>query len=94
MKLLHDGIEVGKIDDVSQEGVWMNGRVRLNAKGEQLKHFFYYMTNDEYDLDEDPPFGADLLNPENWHVDENGRQRGIEVPAVHSDGTIEWRWRQ
>jgi len=93
MKLLHGGNEVGEIYDVSQEGVWMNGRIHLNAKGEELRQFFDYMTDEKYGLDEEPPFGPDLLAPENWHVDENGKRRGIEVPAVHPDGIIEWRWR-
>ncbi len=93
MKLLHDGHEVGEIEEVSQEGVWMNGRIRLNPKGEELRQFFDYMTDEEHGLDEDPPFGPDLLEPENWHVDVNGKRMGIEVPAVHSDGIIEWRWR-
>lgn len=42
---------------------------------------------------EDPPFGEDYLNPENWFVvEETGRKRGIEIPAVNHDHSIDWRW--
>jgi len=93
MKLLHDGNEIGVIDDLSQEGVWMNGRVHLNDKGDELRPFFDYMTDEKHGLDEDPPFEQCLLDPESWFIVEHEVRRGIEVPAVHPDGIIEWRWR-
>lgn len=93
MKLLHNGNEIGEIDDVSQEEFWMYGRIHLNSKGEELRPFFDYMTDERHGLDEPPPFDDCLLDSANWRVEENGVRKGIEVPAIHPDGIIAWRWR-
>jgi hypothetical protein len=93
MKLLHKKDVIGEITDVGQDDFWMLGRVQLNSEGQSLRQFFDYMTDEGNSLREDPPFGADLLNPETWHIIEKDDMRGIEVPAVYPDGLIYWRWR-
>jgi hypothetical protein len=93
MKLYHGTTHVADISDVSAEGIWMSGRIRLTAEGTSYRPFFEYMTDDRHGLDETPPFGNDLLNADEWFVLDNGKRAGIEVPAVHPDGTVEWRWR-
>lgn len=93
MSLWYNGVNIGAITDIDQDGFWMNGRICLNARGEQLRVFFNYMTDESRGLDEDPPFDQELLNEENWSVESNGLSRGITVPAIHPDGIIEWKWR-
>jgi hypothetical protein len=92
MKLYHGDRFLGDISQVGVEGVWMNGEIKLSPSAADYHPFFEFMT-DETRGAEAPPFGEDLLDPENWYVEENGQKRGIEVPAVHRDGSIEWRWR-
>jgi hypothetical protein len=92
MKLYYRDTFLGDISVIEAEGVWTSGEIELSPKAADFRQFFGYMT-DETKAMEEPPFGDDLLNPENWYVEENGQKRGIEVPAVHTDGSIEWRWR-
>jgi hypothetical protein len=92
MKLLYNSEVIGDITEVSAEDFWMNGRVELNQKGEELRDFFNFMT-DERQGHVEPPFGSALLEPDAWHVLENRNARGIDVPAVHPDGVIFWRRR-
>ncbi len=92
LKLYHRDTLLGDITNVSQEGVWMSGDLVPTPAAAAYRDFFTYMT-DENKGQEDPPFGEDYLDPENWFVvDDGGRKRGIEVPAVHADQSIEWRW--
>jgi hypothetical protein len=93
IRLYHGGVLLGNITNIGQEGVWMSGTVRLTQEGSAYGDFFSYMTDESKGL-EDPPFGRDLLDPNNWFIeDERGMRRGIEVPAVHDDNSIEWRWK-
>lgn len=92
-KLYHRSTLLGEITDVSREGVWMNGQFEPGPEAVAYRDFFSYMT-DEAKGQQDPPFGEEYLNPDNWHLEEeDGQRREIEVPAVHNDQSIEWRWR-
>lgn len=92
MKLYHGAVLLGEIGNISQEGSWMYGELVKTPAASQYEDFFAWMT-DEEKQSEDPPFSDDYLNPDNWSIeDETGKRRGIEVPAVHDDGSIEWRW--
>jgi hypothetical protein len=92
MKLYHGDRFLGDISPVGVEGVWMSGEIKLSPVAADYRSFFEFMT-DETGGAEDPPFGESLLDPENWYVLDKGQKRGIEVPAVHPDGSIDWRWR-
>lgn len=92
LKLYHRDTLIGEITNVSQEGVWMNGDLIPTSAAEGYQEFFAFLT-DEGKGQQDPPFDEEYLNPQNWIVvDEVGRKRGIEIPAVHEDNSIEWRW--
>ncbi len=93
MNLYHHTKHLGSIVDISQEGFWMYGQIDLTAEGSTYRDFFDFMTDEEHNLEQDPPYSEGLLDPEGWVIEENGMKRGIEVPAIHSDGTIAWRWR-
>jgi len=70
----------------------MSGDFSPRPEAAAYANFFAYMV-DEANSAEDPPFDDDLLDPENWYVDEEGKKRGIEIPAIYNDGLIAWRWR-
>jgi hypothetical protein len=92
LKLYHRDTLLGEITNLSQEGVWMSGDLETTPAAATYRDFFAYLT-DENKGQEDQPFGEDYLNPENWFVvEDDGRKRGIEVPAVHADQSIDWRW--
>jgi hypothetical protein len=94
MRLLHNDRLIGTVTDLSEEGVWMNGTLRLASDLPSVyRDFFAFMTNESRG-DEDPPFDDDLLDDETWFVaDDDGTKRGIDIPAVHDGDFVTWRWR-
>ncbi len=59
-----------------------------------MADFFAFMVNEDRDLDKGSPFPDDLLDDKNWWiVEEDGRRRGISVPAIHDMDLAAWRWR-
>jgi hypothetical protein len=93
MRLFHTALLIGDITNVIREGVWMCGSFHPNELAVEYREFFAYMTDESRGLDEDPPFDEHMLDPNSWFIEDGNARRGIEVPAVHADGTIEWRWR-
>lgn len=94
MKLIHSNTLIGTIASPSQDGPWMSGDISLESSlAPDYREFFAYMV-DEVRGDTDPPFGPEFLDESNWFIeDDDGLRRGIEVPAVHDDDSIMWRWR-
>ena len=94
MKLIHSNSVIGIITSPSQDGPWMSGDLNLESSvGPEYREFFAFMV-DEDQGDTDPPFGPEFLDASNWFIEEDdGTRRGIEIPAVHNDDSIMWRWR-
>jgi hypothetical protein len=93
LQLYHNGVQLGGVNALGRDGPWMCGELSLLPGADLYREFFEFMT-DETKGDREPPFSSDLLDPQNWFVqDELNQVRGIEVPAVHADGLIQWRWR-
>jgi hypothetical protein len=70
----------------------MVGTFRPEGAADDFAGFWAFVTNSDTSA-QDPPFADELWDSANWRVvDEKDDPRGIEVPAVHSDGTIMWRW--
>lgn len=93
MKLVHLDKVVGTISSPSRDGEWMCGELSLEAPPElNYSEFFAFMVDESHD-GENPPFSEDFLDEANWQIDDNGLMRGIDIPAVHDDNTIMWRWR-
>lgn len=85
---------LGVVCGVHGNQPWMCGTFLPTKRAGGFRSFFRWMV-DEDRRDEEPPFGLDLLDEENWSVrDAAGKRRGISIPAVHQDGTIMWRWRR
>lgn len=94
MKLLFSGSEIGTIANIEGEGFWMHGQFTPHRGiNPELAEFFRFMTSPD-SFSQDPSFSEKLLNEENWELlDDDGRKRGIALPAVQTDGLISWRWR-
>jgi len=94
MKLVHNDQVLGTITSVSQQGNWMSGaRSLASPVGYSYRDFFAFMT-DEDNSDIEPPFGPEMLDETRRFIEQaDGSRRGIEIPAVHADGAIDWRWR-
>ena len=91
--ILWKGNPVGIASNLTCEHTWLHGEFTLLPGGQSLAEFFNWMT-DETKGWTDPPFGDDLLSPENWEVeDASGKRHPIEVPAVKNLSLISWRWR-
>jgi hypothetical protein len=49
---------------------------------------------DEDNWDKDPPVPTEYLDDANWSVvDDDGKKRGVHLPAVYPDSAISWHWR-
>jgi hypothetical protein len=84
---------LGYIENISVEGLWMRGLYHPYPEGKMMEEFFTYMTNG--DLTQNPPFHPDLLDDKNWWVmEEDGTRRGIWLPAIRDMKFISWRWRR
>lgn len=72
----------------------MSGDLALELSlGQEYREFFAFMV-DEDKGNIDPPFGPEFLDESNWFIeDDAGTRRGIEIPAVHDDDSVMWRWR-
>ena len=94
MKLIHSEKVIGTITSPSQDGPWMCGDLVLDESvSDGYREFFAFMV-DEDQGENDPPFGPEFLDESHWFVEEDaGTRRGIEIPAVHDDDSVMWRWR-
>jgi hypothetical protein len=93
VKLCFKKTDLGDIEDVESDQPWMYGRFVPRKAARELREMFRWLTDEDRDVDEDPPFPADWLDAGNWAViDDDGKRRSIELPAVGSDGLITWRW--
>jgi len=94
MKLVHRDAVIGTIMSPSQDGPWMSGTLAIRQDvSEAYYAFFEFMTNEDQG-NTGPPFSEEFLDEDNWFVvDEDGTKRGIEVPAVHDNDFVMWRWR-
>ncbi|MFP7473446.1 hypothetical protein SFC55_20795 [Niallia taxi] len=94
MKLYFKEEYLGDIQNVKREGTWVNGLFKPAGNFEQFKTFLEALTNEDHDDLEEDKFDVEWLDASNWFiVDGQGIKEGIEVPAVYSDGDIDWRWR-
>ncbi len=94
LRLYFKDRELGYIENMSVDWPWINGSFRPSLEGKKMADFFAFMANEDGDFDKDPPFPDDLLDDENWWVvEEDGRRRGISVPAIHDLDFAVWRWR-
>nr|WP_239549335.1 hypothetical protein [Scopulibacillus daqui] len=73
--------------------MWMNGRLISNKNIEKFQDFFEGLTDEENDFIEEN-YNQEWLDDRNWFIiDNENKKRGIYIPAVYSDGDINWRWR-
>jgi len=90
MKLYHNNVLIGEITAVETDMFWLSGIIHFTPEAATYEDFFAFITDEDNALEE-LPFASEML--ENWFVeDENGKMRAIEIPAVHDDNTIDWRW--
>ena len=93
LKLFHKDMHIGNITYLGYENAWIEGEVTLLPAADPYKEFFAYMTGDDTDFSEDPPYGEDLLSPDNWYVEDDKGKHGIEVPFIRNSRFIYWRER-
>jgi len=91
MKLLFKNTCIGTIGEISTDQPWFSGVFEPKNVPSEISELFEYLT-DENRSTEEPPFPPELLDSSNWHIEDTGIKKQIEVPAVHPDGAIMWRW--
>ncbi|MFP3845383.1 hypothetical protein [Priestia filamentosa] len=83
---------LGEIKDASSEGMWMNGKITPTENMEKFKELFAALVDEENEFQEED-YNGEWLDDENWSITEDdGKKRGIDLPAVYPDGEINWRW--
>jgi hypothetical protein len=94
MRLFYQNTDLGIITDVGYDGPEVWASFTPNLAAHPFVSLWRFIT-DEANFDKDPPYPPEYLDDENWSVmDEQGRKRGIFLPAVYDDGAIGWRWRE
>ncbi|MCM3587347.1 hypothetical protein M3182_16540 [Mesobacillus maritimus] len=84
---------LGEIENISVEGMWMNGEIVPNKNMEKFNDFFAGIVDEESDFEE-VNFSAEWLDDRNWFaIDDKNSKKGIYIPAVYPDREISWRWR-
>lgn len=93
MKLLYRHTHLGEVSEPETDWPWVYAKFSPSSTAEHFRDFFRWMTNED-NFSTEPPFDAALLNEGDWFIEEDGKLRGITVPAFHEDdGVIAWRWR-
>lgn len=93
MKLYFKEEYLGDIQYSNREGAWVNGLFKPTRKFEKYKTFLEALTEEDHEFEEDH-FDVEWIDESNWFIaDDQGNKEGIEIPALYSDGDINWRWR-
>jgi hypothetical protein len=95
MKLFFCDKHLGDISDLEGDQPWWYGRFNPTIEAVPFQDIFAWCVDEEKNSSaEEPPFDQAWWTDENWFIeDEEGRKRGIWLPAIYGDGWISWRWR-
>ena len=91
MELLFKKNVIGYIDNISNEDKWFHGVFTQNDNFYYYENFFEAIVcEDGFDKTQ---FDDELLNYNNWNINDNGDIIGIYIPAIYTDGDILFRYR-
>ena len=93
MKLFFLNECLGELENISVEGMWVNGKILPNKNMEKFKAFFEEIVDEENEFAEED-FSEEWLDDSNWFIiDNKNRKKNIYIPEVYPDGDFNWRWR-
>ncbi|WP_397537134.1 hypothetical protein [Rummeliibacillus pycnus] len=93
MKLYFLNEFLGKIGNISVDGMWINAEIVPSKNMEKFYGFFAGIVDEENGIEEDS-YSEEWLDDSNWFIiDDENRKKGIYIPAVYPDREINWRWR-
>lgn len=91
MELLFKDNIIGYIKDIYTEDYWIHGLFEKTDKFKGYSEFFKgIVCEDGFD---ESKFDSELLDDNNWSVNDNGKGAGIYIPAIYEDGDISFRYR-
>lgn len=91
MELLFKDNIIGYIKDIYTEDYWIHGLFEKTDKFKNYSEFFKgIVCEDGFD---ESKFDSELLDDNNWSVNDNGKGAGIYIPAIYEDGDISFRYR-
>lgn len=91
MELLFKDNIIGYIKDIYTEDYWVHGLFKKTDKFKNYSEFFKSIVcEDGFD---ESKFDSELLDDDNWSVNDNGKVVGIYIPAIYEDGDISFRYR-
>lgn len=91
MELLFKDNIIGYIKDIYTEDYWIHGLFNKTDKFKNYSEFFLgIVCEDGFD---ESKFDSELLDDDNWSVNDNGKVVGIYIPAIYEDGDISFRYR-
>lgn len=91
MELLFKDNIIGYIKDIYTEDYWIHGLFNKTDKFKNYSEFFKGIVNE--DSFDESKFDSELLDDNNWSVNDNGKIVGIYIPAIYEDGEISFRYR-
>ncbi|WP_433956833.1 hypothetical protein [Cytobacillus horneckiae] len=92
MKLYFSNEFLGKISDISIDGMWINAEITPSKNMEKFNDFFAAIVDEENDFEESD-YSKEWLDDSNWYIIDENKKKGIYIPAVYPDKEINWRWR-
>ncbi len=92
LKLYFSNEFLGKISDISIDGMWINAEITPSKNMEKFNDFFAAIVDEENDFEESD-YSKEWLDDSNWYIIDENKKKGIYIPAVYPDKEINWRWR-
>lgn len=92
LKLYFSNEFLGKISDISIDGMWINAEITPSKNMEKFNDFFAAIVDEENDFEESD-YSKEWLDDSNWYIMDGNKIKGIYIPAVYPDKEINWRWR-
>lgn len=91
MELLFKENIIGYIKDIYTEDNWIHGLFKGTDEFKDYSEFFKgIVCEDGFD---ESKFDCELLDDDNWSVNDNGKVVGIYIPAIYEDGDISFKYR-
>ena len=92
MELIFKQDIIGKVENLTQEGLWIYGKIIPSELFQNYKKYFELLINAE-NIAGDTMLENDFFSDVNWFVKNDKTIKEISVPAVYPDGEIAFRYR-
>ena len=81
---------IGEINITSAENAWVYGSCILYENAKRFEELFKAIVSGDEgeDIFEESNFAEDMIDDDNWFINDNGEISGITIPAVYLDENL------